>query len=99
MKFNLQNFIPNCFFSGEPDCEEKLHRCETIAVNQKVRKIAHRLGDTRVMAKLSEGNMNTTEAMYHAKCLINYYNRSRHQQLNVPGEDDNGTLAITDDHS
>ena len=50
------------------------------------------------MAKLSEGNMNTTEVMYHAKCLINYYNRSRHQQLNVPG-DDNRTLAITDGHS
>ena len=51
------------------------------------------------MAKLSEGNMNTTEAMYHAKGLIIYYNRSRHQQLNIPGEDDNRTLAITDGHS
>ena len=34
---DLRNFIPNCFFCGEGDCEEKLHRCETFAVNQKVR--------------------------------------------------------------
>ena len=33
----------------------ELHRYETFAVTQKVRKIAHELGDTKIMAKLSEG--------------------------------------------
>ena len=82
---DLQNFIPNCFFCGEGDCEEKLHRRETFAVNQKVRKIAHELGNAKIMTKLSEGDMIATEAMYHAKCLVNYYNRCRHQQLNLHG--------------
>ena len=91
---DLRNFIPNCFFCGEADCEEKLHKCETFAVNQKVRNIAHELGDTTIMAKLSEGDMIATEAMYHVKCWVNYCNRCRHKQLTLPGEDNNGTLAI-----
>ena len=43
--------------------------------------------------------MIAMEAMYHAKCFVNYYNRWRHQQLNVPGEDNNGTLAIINGNS
>ena len=38
---DLRNFIPNCLFYGEGGYEEKLHRCETFAINQKVRNIAH----------------------------------------------------------
>ena len=38
------------------------------------------------MAKLSEGDMIVTEAMYQTKCLISYYYRCRRQQLDVPGE-------------
>ena len=87
---DLQNFISTCFFCGGEDCEQKLHRCEAVAVNQKVRRIAHELGDNAIMSKLSEGDMIATEAMHHVKCLVNYYNRCRHQQLNVPGEDNNG---------
>ena len=82
---DLRNFIPNCFFCGEGDCEEKLHRYQTFAVNQKVRKIAHELGDTTIMAKLNGGDMIVTQAMYHAKCLVKYCDRCRHQQLNLPG--------------
>ena len=89
---DLRNFIPN-------DCEEKLHRCEIFAVNQKVRKIAHELGDTAVVAKLSERDMIATETMYHSRCLVNYYNRCRYQQLNVHGESNNGTLAIMNGNS
>ena len=80
---DLRNFIPNCFFCGEEDCEEKLHRCETFVVNQKVRKIAHELGNITIMAKSSEGDMIATKAIYQAKCLVNYYNRCKHQQLNL----------------
>ena len=38
--------------------------------------------------------MIATKVIYHAKCLVNYYNRCKHQQLNLPGEDNKGTLAI-----
>ena len=29
---DLRNFIPNCLFCGEGDCEKKLHRCQAFAV-------------------------------------------------------------------
>ena len=51
------------------------------------------------MAKLSERAMIAMEAMYHAKCLVSYYNRCRHQQLNVPGEDNNRALTIMKNNS
>ena len=57
-------------------------------------KIAHELQDTMILGKLSEGDMIATEAVYHAKCLATYYNNYKRQQLTVPGEDNNGTLAI-----
>ena len=57
------------------------------------------MGDTPIMSKLSEGDIIVTKAMYHAKCLVNYYNRCRHQQLNVPGEDENGTFTIMNGNS
>ena len=91
---NLQNFVPKCFFCGEGKSEEKLHQCETFSVNQKVTKIAHELQDATILGKLSEGDMIATEAMYHAKCLASYYNNYKRQQSIVPGEDNNGTLAI-----
>ena len=51
------------------------------------------------MGKLSEGDIIAKEVMYHAKCLIDYYNRCRYQQLNVLGEDNYGTLAIMNGNS
>ena len=96
---DLWNIIPNCFFCGEGDCEEKLHGCEKFAVNQKVRKVAHELGDTTIMAKLSEGDMIATQVMHHAKGLVKYNNRCRHRQLNVPGENNNENLAIRNSNS
>ena len=96
---DLRNFLPNCFFCGERDYEEKLHRCEKFDVNKMLRKISHELGDTTIMEKLGEGDMIATEAMYHAKCLVNYYNRCRHQQVNNNGENNNGTLVIMNGNS
>ena len=95
----MRNFIPSYFFCGEGDREKKLHRCETFALNQKVRKIAHELGDTTIMAKLSEGDMIATEAMYHTKWCVNYYSRYGHHKLSVPGEDNNETIAIMNGNS
>ena len=59
----------------------------------------HELGDTTIMAKLSERAMIAMEAMYHAKYLVSYYNRCRHQQLDVPGEDNNRALTIMKNNS
>ena len=72
---------------------------EKLTVNQKVRKVVHKLGDTTIMVKLSEGDMIATEAMRHAKCLVKCNNRCRHRQLNVPGENNNENLAIRNSNS
>ena len=91
---NLQNFTPSCFFCGEGDSQKKLHRCETFSVHQKVTRFARELQDATMLGKLSEGDMNATEAMYHANCLATYYNKYKRQQSVIPGEDSYGTLAI-----
>ena len=71
----LLGLIQLNFFYGEGDCEERINIYETFAINRKVRKIALELEDTAIMTKLSEGDIIATEAIYHAKCLVNYYNR------------------------
>ena len=64
------------------------------AVNQKIRQMADEFGGW-----LSKGNVIPTQAMYHTKCLVNCYNRCRHQQLNVPGEDKKRALVIMNGNS
>ena len=71
----LLGLIQLNLFCGEGDCEERINIYETFAINRKVRKIAQELEDTTIMAKLSEGDIIATESIYHAKCLVNYYNR------------------------
>ena len=41
---DLRNFIPDCFFCGEGDCEEKLHRYEKINCQPKSKKGRTQIG-------------------------------------------------------
>ena len=50
-------------------------------------KIAVELSDTKLIAKLSEGDMIATEAKYHARCLAALYNRYR--DANKPTDSSN----------
>ena len=64
-----------CFF-----CDHEggsLHRCQTLHLNNQVYKIAEALSGTKLLAKLSEGDMIATEAKYHLNCLTNLYNTYR----------------------
>lgn len=85
---NVRNFQTcSCFFCDEEDDKINLHQCQTISTSQRVHKIAVGLGDTQLIAKLSEGDMIATEAKYHDKCLVRLYNRYRNANKSSTGDD------------
>ena len=87
------NFSGNCFFCDKEDEEIELHLCQTLYLDMRVRKIAHELNDTKLLAKLSEGDMVATEAKYHRVCLVQLYNRYRTHNLNKSRESEFQLIA------
>ena len=62
------------FFCDQIDDAVNLHQCQTLLLDKCVRKMAQELVDTKLLAKLSEGDMIATEAKYHCNCLSRLYN-------------------------
>ena len=58
------NCFDNCFFFSQTDDAVNLHQCKTLSLDKCVRKMAQELVDTKLLAKLSEGNLSATEAKY-----------------------------------
>ena len=56
----LLNFQSSCFFCDQVDDQKNLHECQTIATSSRVNEIAVELSDTKLIAKLSEGDMIAT---------------------------------------
>ena len=75
----FRNFSQLCFFCDE-EGDVNLHACQTLEMSKQVRTMANDLADSKILAKLSEGDMVATEAKYHAKCILNLFNR--HRELN-----------------
>ena len=72
---------PACFF-----CDETtgyFHKAETISLDNRVRHIATELRDTKLLAKLSVGDMIAIAAVYHIKCLASFYNKHRSQGIDT----------------
>ncbi len=78
-----------CFFCELDDTNESLHLATTFQLNSNVKKAAIELQDTKLIAKLSEGDMVAIEAKYHRSCLVALYNRQRriHRKLDQPDDD------------
>ena len=76
--YNSANFQVTCFFCDSD--EDTLHKIMDLVVSNRVRDIACETEDTKILAKLSEGDMIAIEALYHCKCLVAYYNKSRTQK-------------------
>ena len=72
---SARNFSEKCFFCDKLETCDTLHSCQRLYLDNRIRKIAHELADTKVLAKLGEGDMVATEAKYHRKCLVHFYNR------------------------
>ena len=58
----------------------KLHLCKTFQVQRNIEEIAQEIGDTKILAKLSAGDMFAIEAKRHCKCLAAYYNKKKNEQ-------------------
>ena len=61
--------------SNRMNKEEKsrlLHRVKTFARDVNIREAATQMDDTKVLAKLSEGNMMPREACYHKSCMDSF---------------------------
>ncbi|XP_065669903.1 uncharacterized protein LOC124808522 [Hydra vulgaris] len=56
----------------------------TLELDKKVRRYAEILSDSKLLAKLSEGDLVATEAHYHKACLSQLYNRIRSLQKDQP---------------
>ena len=61
---SIPNYYDNCLFCDQTDDAVNLHRCKTLSLDKRVRKMAQGLVDTKLLAKLSEGDMSATEAKY-----------------------------------
>ena len=51
---NAKNLIGKCFFCNQTAEDDVLHQCKTLYMDVRVRKVAHELGDTKLLAKLTE---------------------------------------------
>ena len=63
-----------CFFCDGDSAEIK---CETLALDLFVCSRATAMKDTKLIAKLSEGQMFARDATYHKRCTTDFYNKSQ----------------------
>ena len=60
----------HCFFCEKSaQLKEQLHGVTMLQVDHRARRIATETQDTRILAKLSEGDMIAIDALYHSICL------------------------------
>ena len=76
-KVKIKTFTSTCFFCEEGEEKGHLHDTWTIEYSKNVKTMAIELGDSILLAKLSQGDMIATEARYHKSCSTNLWNRYR----------------------
>lgn len=64
------------FFCEESSWRTRLHESSTFDIDLRVRKCAHKLQNTKLLAKLALGCTIALEAKYHAKCVVASYNKA-----------------------
>ena len=76
--FSSSNFQPTCIFCDSSDgC---LHNASSFVIDRRVRQAEALLGDDKLVAELSEGNMPVIKAKYHPSCLCKLYSRAVYLQ-------------------
>ena len=65
-----------CFFCDKA-LGDKFHTAATSKLDHNVRQMATDLRDSRLLAKLSPGDMTATDAVYHKQCLTELLTRHR----------------------
>ena len=69
---DVGSVIVKCFLCDTESRE--MHQASTITLDANIRKCATDMYDSRIIAKLSEGDMVSREAWYHKSCLTKYSN-------------------------
>ncbi|XP_063958715.1 uncharacterized protein LOC135154778 [Lytechinus pictus] len=73
-----QKNTKTCFFCDDVITNDQVvHRAATINLDSKVRMMATELRETKLLTKLSVGDMTASGAVYHKKCLTALYTRYR----------------------
>ena len=65
------------FFCDQRDDAVNLHQCQFFSLDKRVSKMAQEIVDTKLLAKLSEGDFTATETKYHRNCLTRLFNAYR----------------------
>ena len=60
LSLTLRNFQSSCFFYDQVDDQNKFHESQTISTCSRVKKIAVELSETKLIVKLSKGDMIAT---------------------------------------
>ena len=68
---------PLCFFCDKNEEHGVLHKVTSTEVDEDVKTCAKQLRDTKLLAKLSAGDMHAQDAFYHKKCMTALHNRVR----------------------
>jgi len=79
-------------------CDESsgpLHKVETLELDTRLSKIVTDLGDRKLLAKLSVGDLIAIGTFYHTNCLISLYNKHRSQQRGLSAEQYNKCNAYS----
>ena len=66
-----------CFFCGKKRQAKKLQKCQTLELHNSVKNAAQNLNDFNLIAKLSEGGMEASDAQYHLNYLTSLYRREK----------------------
>ena len=89
--FSATNFVDYCFFCD--DGNGTLLSCRSKNLDKHVSEWAEYLRDSKLLAKLSEGDMIATEAKYHQKCLTKLYNRVKSKRNDEKSEKELFTIV------
>ncbi len=66
-----------CFFCDQITDDDDRHRAATQNFDMQVRKMVTELGDTKLLATMSCGDMTALDAVYHKKCYTALCTRHR----------------------
>ena len=69
-----------CFFCDKSDQESNLHRVRSLSLDRNVWQYTTDLNKTKLLAKLSAGDMIAIKAVYHKQCLSLLFNQHAHMK-------------------
>ena len=79
------HLCPFCEKPASPS--EPLHEAMTKNIGERIKRCATKLLDEKLLAKVSSGDLIASEAKYHAKCLVAFYNAAAQSKMSEKSDD------------